>query len=64
MHLSVQLAWIKFLLELDSIEPEVVKCCVPDCVYRGHCFEYKSCGWHKSQDFINARKDYMEGINE
>ena len=31
---------------------------VADCVYRGRCFEYKSCGFDKTVGFNNLRKAY------
>lgn len=37
-------AWRAFLEALKEHEPELAKACVPDCVYRGGCFEYESCG--------------------
>jgi hypothetical protein len=36
-----------FLEELKFIEPELYSCCMPDCMYRGGCKEFKSCGKEK-----------------
>lgn len=60
---ETQQAWRKFLVELKEVEPELVSCCVPDCVYRGHCFEYKSCGYHHTEAFKKARAEYIGNIN-
>lgn len=57
-------AWAAFLVELSHIEPELVRVCVPDCVYRGHCYEMNSCGYHKTEEFQEALELYREGINE
>ncbi len=45
-------------------EPELYSCCVPDCIYRGHCFEFKSCGFYKTDIYKKWLKEYREGINE
>ena len=57
-------AWIKFLSELLDVEPELVAVCVPDCIYRGHCFEYNSCGYFRTDEFRIRRIMYRKGINE
>lgn len=57
-------AWQEFLSELSLTQPELFSVCVPDCVYRGHCFEFKSCGFHKTEAFKELLQDYREGINE
>lgn len=57
-------AWTLFLDEVVAHkEPELRKVCVPDCIYRGHCYEFKSCGYHKTKDFQDKLKEYREGIN-
>lgn len=56
-------AWKKVLVEIKEVEPELVSCCVPDCVYRGHCFEYISCGYHHTEAFKKAREEYIGNIN-
>ena len=57
-------AWGTVLGELSTVQPELVKVCVPDCIYRGHCYEYKSCGFHKSGKFKDLLHEYRKGINE
>jgi hypothetical protein len=56
-------AWIGFLNELKEVQPELYSSCVPDCIYRGHCFEYKSCGDHKKPEFKERLKQYRGDIN-
>lgn len=56
-------AWREFLYALTWYEPELVKCCVPDCVYRGWCYEYKSCGYHETEAYRKQLEEYREGIN-
>lgn len=38
-------AWKLVLEKLKEKEPEIVECCVPECVYRGFCPEFKCCGF-------------------
>jgi hypothetical protein len=57
-------AWQAVVSELEKMEPEIASVCVPDCVYRGHCFEYKSCGYHKTEKFKEALEKYRSGIND
>jgi hypothetical protein len=38
-------AWKLVIEGLREIEPLLADVCVPECVYRGFCPEYKSCGW-------------------
>ncbi len=61
---ETSLAWTHFLLELKESEPELVKACVKDCVYRGWCYEYKSCGYHLTPLFQEDLANYRSGINE
>jgi len=33
--------------QIAKEEPELALACVPECVYRGGCPEFKSCGKHE-----------------
>ena len=57
-------AWQEAINKLAEINQPLARCCVPDCVYRGHCYEHKSCGFHKTNKFLGAIDKYREGINE
>ncbi|GKX29180.1 hypothetical protein SH1V18_16600 [Vallitalea longa] len=57
-------AWENMLETIKENEPELYKVCVPDCIYRGWCYEYKSCGYHKTKEYQRKLKEYREGINE
>lgn len=56
-------AWQELLYSIQDIEHEVYNVCVPDCIYRGHCYEYKSCGYHKTEQYKRELERYREGIN-
>lgn len=57
-------AWQMALEELKKINPVLVKACVPDCVYRGWCYEHKSCNYHLTDKFMKDLNDYRENINK
>lgn len=57
-------AWQEVLESIKEDQPELYNVCVPDCIYRGWCYEYKSCGYHKTQQFQEKLHDYRLGINE
>ena len=44
-------AWNAVISEVAKTEPEVAECCVPECVYRGFCPEFKSCGYCDTESF-------------
>lgn len=56
-------AWKSFLDSFKDSEIELYNTCVPDCIYRGHCYEFKSCGYHKTLDYKNKLNQYRDGIN-
>jgi len=56
-------SWIQFLNDLRLYEPELYEASVPDCIYRGYCYEYKSCGYHKTSMYREELARYREGIN-
>jgi len=57
-------AWKAVLEAIKDDQPELYKVCVPDCIYRGWCYEFKSCGYHKTEEFQKRLKEYRSGINE
>jgi len=52
-------AWEAAVESIKVNEPELYCACVPDCVYRGHCFEMQTCGYYKSDGYKLARKEYV-----
>lgn len=57
-------AWQDFLLTFRDTQPELYSACVPDCIYRGYCYEYKSCGYFRTNDYAEWLAEYRKGINE
>ncbi len=56
-------AWEKVKAEIYMKDPEVARCMVRDCVYRGWCYEYTSCGYHHTEQYQRELEHYREGIN-
>jgi len=55
--------WREVVEELRKIEPELANACVPNCIYRGHCPEIKSCGLYKSDLFSLKINNYINSLN-
>ena len=51
-------AWRLVVDEIAKHEPEVAACCVPECVYRGFCPEFKPCGFCGSPAWKAAVEAY------
>jgi len=43
-------AWGKVLEKIYEIDEEIGEVCVQECIYRGWCYEFKSCGYHLSDE--------------
>jgi hypothetical protein len=56
-------AWKEVLECIKEDQPELYSVCVPDCIYRGWCYEFKSCGYHKTQKYQDRLTEYRRGIN-
>lgn len=56
-------AWGLVLEKIREAEPELYSVCVPDCVYRGWCYEFRSCGFHKTEEFAKRLAEYRRGVN-
>lgn len=51
-------AWRLVVDELKRQAPELAECCVPECVYRGFCPEFRSCGFARTAAFAEAVDKY------
>ncbi len=51
-------AWKLVVDAIAEQEPELASCCVPDCVYRGFCPEFKSCGYAGTDGWRRAVEKY------
>ena len=53
-------AWKAVVSEIAKIEPELAECCVPECVYRGFCPEFRSCGFCGTPAYEKAVEKYRK----
>jgi len=53
-------AWAMFLYSFKEVEPELFSVCVPDCIYRGKCREFNSCGFDKTEKFQELLEEYQK----
>ena len=58
-HPETRKAWLAALDKIEKLDPELRKVCVPSCIYRGFCPEFKSCGYFGTQHYEEARDKYV-----
>jgi len=52
--------WQALLDTIKEGEPEIYNVCVVECVYRGFCPEFESCGKIKTDKYIMRRVNYQK----
>jgi len=55
-------AWKLVIDKIREVEPVVADCCVPECVYRGFCPEFKSCGYCGTDAWKQAVDKYRNVV--
>ena len=55
-------AWQLVRDEVVEVEPELAKCMVRECTYRGYCPEMFGCGFDKTEKFQVELKEYRRGV--
>ena len=53
--------WKAVIDAVREVEPEIAEICVPDCVYRGRCFELKCCGYYPTDKWLHDLVEYRTG---
>ena len=54
--------WNLVIEELRKQEPELAAACVPQCIYRGFCPEFQSCGIADGELFPLRVNDYINNL--
>ena len=54
--------WREVVTQLNEIEPELAAACVPNCIYRGFCPEFESCGLADAETFPMLLNDYINEL--
>ena len=56
-------AWKEVLESIKEDQPELYSVCVPDFIYRGWRYDFKSCGYYRTQQYKDNLAKYGTGIN-
>lgn len=56
--LETRTAWREVKAEIDKVDPILASVMVPECVYRGFCPEFKSCGYVDTAAYRKELEDY------
>jgi hypothetical protein len=55
-------AWKEFLNSIKDKEPELYAVSVPECIYRGFCCRFNSCGYSKTEQYQRDLEEYRSGM--
>ena len=62
-ELPTRQVWQTVIDELRKIEPELANACVPNCLSKSYCPEFKSCGFADSELFVLKLHDFHNSLN-
>lgn len=51
-------AWRDAVDQIATVSPELAAVCVPDCIYRGWCYEIKPCGYAGTKQYSRQLETY------
>lgn len=51
-------AWLEVKADVDKCDPILASVMVPECIYRGFCPEFKSCGYVDTPQYKEALEKY------
>ena len=51
-------AWREVVAEVENVDPVLASVLVPECIYRGFCPEFKSCGYAETEAYKEALAAY------
>lgn len=55
-------AWNEVKAEVKKVDPVLASVMVPECVYRGFCPEFKSCGYVDTEAYRKALVEYRRKV--
>lgn len=53
-------AWKEVKAEVKQYDPVLASVMVPECIYRGFCPEFQTCGYVNTEDYKKALKAYRD----
>lgn len=59
---ETQEAWNAVVKALREVDPILASFCVPECIFRGFCPEFESCGRFDKPKAIAYREKYVKGF--
>jgi hypothetical protein len=57
-------AWELVIASLNDKDSILASVCVPECIYRGFCPEFKSCGYVNTLKYLNELEKYRKNEKE
>lgn len=57
---ETQEAWKVVIDEVAKVDPVMASVCVPDCLYRGWCYEMETCHWFESKEAQDRLVEYRK----
>ena len=51
-------AWKKVIEKVAESDPVLASVCVPECIYRGFCPEFESCGYVNTPEYQKRLEEY------
>ena len=57
-------AWREVKAEVDKVDPILASVMVPECIYRGFCPEFKSCGYVDTEAYRVALVEYRDKLTK
>lgn len=51
-------AWEAVIEKVAEKDPVLASVCVPDCIYRGACYEFNSCGYVNTPEYQKRLEEY------
>lgn len=53
-------AWLEVKSEVNNVDSVLASVMVPECIYRGFCPEFKSCGYVETEAYKKALEEYRK----
>lgn len=57
---ETQQAWKEVVAEVNKVDPVLASVMVPECIYRGFCPEFTSCGYADTESYRKALARYRD----
>ena len=55
---AIRAAWQEVKEQVSAVDPVLGSVMVPECIYRGFCPEFHSCGYVNTEEFAQRLAEY------